>query len=69
MSKLHLFGIVLIVSGIHDFWLGPKTVQLMENEPEKTRTRRYRKTTSWVGRINLLLGLGILYYAVTMVRG
>lgn len=69
MGKLHLFGLVLIISAIHDFWLGPKAVKLMNDEPGTPRTQRYRKATSWVGRINLLLALGILYYAVTLVRG
>lgn len=69
MGKLHIFGLVVIVSGIHDFWLGPKAAKLMDDEPESVRTKRYRKATSWVGRVNLLLGLVILYYAVTLVRG
>ncbi|WP_158551370.1 DUF4149 domain-containing protein [Rhodohalobacter sp. SW132] len=68
-GKLHLFGWVLALSGIHDFWLGPKAAQLMDQEPDSARTQRFRKVTSWAGRINLLLGLGILYYAVTLVRG
>ena len=69
MSKLHLFGWVLIFSGIHDFWLGPKSAELMEGETDTLLTRRFRRATRWVGRINLFLGLGILYYAVTLVRG
>lgn len=68
MGKLHFFGLVLIISGIHDFWLGPKAAKLMDTEPDSVRTKRFRKATSWVGRINLILGLAILYYAVTLVR-
>ena len=66
--KLHIFGLVLIVSGIHDFWLGPKAVKLMDSEPGSSRTNLYRKATSWVGRVNLILGLAILAYAVKLVR-
>ncbi|MFU8813172.1 MAG: DUF4149 domain-containing protein [Balneolaceae bacterium] len=68
-GKLHLFSWVLIISGIHDFWLGPKAADLMEKEPDAPRTQTWRKMSGWVGRINLLLGLGILFYAVTLVRG
>jgi copper resistance protein D len=68
MWKLHLFAIVLILSGVHDFWLGPKAAGLMDSEPDEKRTQIYRKATSWAGRINLLFGLGILYFAVTLVR-
>ncbi len=69
MGKLHIFSLVLILSGIHDFWLGPKAAELMDHEPDSTLTRRFRKASSWVGRINLLLGLIILYYAIVLVRG
>lgn len=69
MSKLTFFGLVLIISGIHDFWLGPKASELMDQQPESNRTQQYRKASSWAGRLNLLAGLIILYYAVTLVRG
>lgn len=69
MGKLHIFSLVLILSGVHDFWLGPKAARLMDEEPESETTRRFRKASSWVGRINLILGLMILYYAVFLVRG
>lgn len=68
-GKLTFFGLVLIISGIHDFWLGPKASELMDQQPESNRTQRYRKATSWAGRLYLLAGLIILYYAVTLVRG
>lgn len=67
--KLHLFGAVLILSGLHDFYAGPKAADLMDKEPESDRTKRMRKLSSWLGRINLLLGLGILYYALKLLRG
>jgi putative copper export protein len=68
MGKLHLFATVLIISGIHDFWLGPKAVRLMESDEEPEKARKYTKASSWVGRINLILGLAILFYAVDMIR-
>ncbi len=67
-SKLHLFGWVLLISGIHDFWLGPKAASLLDLEPDTKRTHLYRNATSWIGRLNLVLGLGILFYAVNLVR-
>ncbi|HEX6982612.1 MAG TPA: DUF4149 domain-containing protein [Balneolaceae bacterium] len=68
-TKLHLFALVLIISGLHDFWLGPKAARLMDEQPAAEKTNRFRKITSWAGRINLLLGLLILYFAITLVRG
>ncbi len=68
MGKLHIFGLVLIISGIHDFWLGPKAAVMMYTQPDHSKTERYRKLSSWVGRINLILGLAILWYALQLVR-
>lgn len=68
MGKLHIFGLVLIISGIHDFWLGPKAAVMMDAKPDHPKTERYRKLSSWVGRINLILGLAILWYALQLVR-
>lgn len=67
--KLLLFGIVLIISGVHDFYAGPKAAQLMDDKRGSDKAKQMRKLSSWLGRLNLLLGLGILYYALRLVRG
>ena len=67
--KLHLFAFILIISGVHDFYAGPKAAALMDDAPDKSKTLRFRKLSSWLGRVNLLLGLGILYYAMKLLRG
>jgi len=69
LIKLHLFAIVLILSGIHDFYAGPKAAELMDWDADSSQTKTYRKISSWIGRLNLLLGLGILYYAMKLLRG
>lgn len=69
LFKLHLFGLVLILSGIHDFYAGPKAAELMDSRPEDPVTKKFRKLSSWLGRLNLLLGLGILYFAMKLLRG
>ncbi|MDR8390761.1 DUF4149 domain-containing protein [Aliifodinibius sp. S!AR15-10] len=67
--KLHLFAGVLILSGIHDFYAGPKAAELIDKNPESSKTQTFRKVSSWIGRINFLLGLAILYYAIRLARG
>jgi len=67
--KLHFFALILIISGLHDFWLGPKASSYMQPSSTKIKTSPYRKAARWVGRINLILGLCVLYYAITLVRG
>ena len=68
LLKLLVFGMVLIISGIHDFYAGPKAAKLMDNQPNHPQTKRMRKISSWLGRLNLLLGLTILYYAIRLSR-
>lgn len=68
MHKLLTFGLVLIVSGIHDFSLGPKAVEFMDSKPNAAKTNYYRVASRWIGRINLILGLLILFFAVGLVR-
>lgn len=67
--KLFLFAGVLVVSGVHDFYAGPKAARLMEEGGDEQQTRRFRRLSSWLGRVNLLLGLLILYYAIRLTRG
>lgn len=67
--KIHLFAVVLIVSGIHDIYAGPKAAKLMDEQPGSDATRRMRTLSSWLGRLNLLLGLAVLYYAMRLLRG
>ena len=64
--KLSFVGVVLLLSAVHDFRIGPRAGSV---DPESAEGRRLRATASWMGRINLLLGLAILWFAVLLVRG
>ncbi|MEX0680713.1 MAG: CopD family protein [Balneolales bacterium] len=67
-KKIAFFAVVLIISGLHDFWLGPKAARLMDSEPGQPRTRRFRSASRWAGRFNLMLALTILFLAVSLIR-
>ncbi len=67
--KLALFGVIVILSAIHDFKIGPEATRMMEKAPEDPATLRLRKMAAWIGRINLLLALVIVYIAISLVRG
>lgn len=67
--KLIFFTIMIIISFLHDFWLGPKASILMSTQPELKQTKLYQKSTRYIGRLNLLLGMIILFYAISLVRG
>lgn len=67
--KLSLFAIVLLVSGVHDFKVGPRATEVWQREPDSAAATRLRKMASHMGRINALLALAILWLAVLVVRG
>lgn len=67
--KLVVFAMVIIISAIHDFWLGPKAATLIHKAPDSPATKKFRKYTTKFGRFNFLLGLIILFLAITLIRG
>ncbi len=51
-----------------DLWVAPKASRLMHSQPKTDYTQKIRLISSWTGRVNLLLGLIIVYFAVSLVR-
>ena len=65
--KLAGFALVLVLSAVHDFSIGPRALAALEQgSPE---AQRLRKQTGWIGRINGLVTLVIVLCAVIVVRG
>lgn len=67
--KLALVGIILVLSAVHDFGLGPQTVRARMENPGSLETRRLLLMVRWAGRVNLLLGLAVMGLGVALVRG
>ena len=67
--KLAVFAVVIALSALHDFVLGPRATQAAERDPRAADTERLRRAASYVGRANLLLGLLLFFVGVTLVRG
>ena len=64
--KLTLFGAALVLAALHDFAIGPRAAAA----PEGSRAReRGRRLAGLLGRISMLLAVGILAAAVAFVRG
>jgi len=63
--KLILFTTMLIIGGVHDFYLGNKSIDEMKN----TSNRNFRKLAQWSGRLNLLLALAIAFIGIVLSRG
>lgn len=63
--KLCLLTIMLIICGIHDFYIGGKAIEEMQQN-ENTNLKLLAR---WSGRINLLLTLIIAFLGVALSRG
>lgn len=65
-AKLSAVTLMVIFSAIHDFWLGPRAGQMKPGSPEALRLRR---SSSWLARVNAILGLILVIAAVRLARG
>ncbi|MBX3183872.1 MAG: DUF4149 domain-containing protein [Polyangiaceae bacterium] len=69
LLKLSLFVVVLIVSAVHDFVVGPRATRAIQADPRSPEAEQLRKRASMMGRLNALLALALVAVAVTLVRG
>ncbi len=67
--KLIIFAVILILSAIHDFYVGPKATALMREDPQSSRAQKLRRGAIWLGRLNLLLALVTVFLGVMLARG
>lgn len=69
-SKLGLVAVLITLTAVHDFWLGP-TVGRLLRDPAAARSageQRLILLSPWVARLSLLLAVGVLLAAVALVR-
>ena len=67
--KLLLVSIILLISAIHDFLIGPKAMSLWQADPTSPEALRLRRLASLIGRANLILALLVVALGVVLVRG
>ncbi|MDR5694028.1 MAG: DUF4149 domain-containing protein [Armatimonadota bacterium] len=67
--KLVLVALILLVSALHDFVIGPRATVLWQANPGSHEAVRLRRQAGWLGRINLLLALVVAALGVMLVRG
>ncbi len=68
--KLTLVVLLIALTAVHDFWLGPKAAGLMRRSPvDRSATeQRLIRFSPWIARLGLILALVILLLAVAVVR-
>lgn len=64
--KLAAVTVMVGVSALHDFWLGPAASRLRPGSPEALRSRRW---ASWLARLNAGVGVLLVLAAVRLARG
>ncbi len=67
--KLLLVAVVLGISAVHDFAIGPRATALWQADPASPQASRLRRQASWIGRLNLLLALSAVALGVMLARG
>ncbi len=67
--KLVLFALVLAISVVHDFRVGPAATRAMRDDPGGPEALRLRRAASWMGRANTVLALLLVFLGVVLVRG
>lgn len=63
--KLILFLVMLLVGGIHDFYIGMKSI----DEMQQSLGNKFKMLARWTGMLNLLLALIIAFLGVAISRG
>jgi uncharacterized membrane protein len=68
--KVSLVLVMILISAIHDFILGPKLIKLTEpdrSSPDSTKfLGKKRKVVSWLARINAVIGIIVVACAVML---
>lgn len=67
--KLVFVGAIGLLSLVHDFLVGPRASERLDRDPADPAAQRLRRTAAWMGRLNLLLSLIVLAFALMLVRG
>lgn len=67
--KLFLVAMILFLSILHDFVIGPRATELLQNHPGSPQALKLRRQASWMGRLNLILALIVVALGIMLVRG
>jgi uncharacterized membrane protein len=65
--KLVLIALMLVTSGLHDWWVGPEASRLAKEE-EQQRAETWRRWAALLGALTGLLVIGIVLVATVVAR-
>lgn len=64
--KLIGVGAMIVLGALHDFAWGPRSGR---HPVDSAEGRRARQVTSWIGRVNALVGIVVVLAAIRLARG
>ncbi|MFQ5671440.1 MAG: DUF4149 domain-containing protein [Acidobacteriota bacterium] len=67
--KLILVAVILYLSVLHDFFLGPRLVAHLERGGEAERTLQLRRRVALLARLNALFAIVVLVLGLAVSRG
>lgn len=68
--KLLLVAVILALSALHDFRIGPRSMVLARRgESTGDEARRLRRQAVWIGRVNFLLALAVMTLGLMLGHG
>lgn len=69
LLKLGVFAVVVALSAVHDFAVGPSAAAEIARAPDSPRAHALRRQASLLGRTTFLLALLLVALGVAVVRG
>lgn len=63
--KVLLFVVMLLIGGIHDFYIANRSIDEMKVNPNGN----FKQLARWSGRINILLAFAIAFIGIVLSRG
>lgn len=68
--KLLLVAVILVLSALHDFRIGPRSMVLARRgESAGEEARRLRRQAAWIGRVNFILALAVVALGLMLGHG
>jgi copper resistance protein D len=67
--KLLIFFLTIVISAIHDFYIGIRATRLWIDKRDEKKIEQFRFWARWAGRLNLLLALLAFGIGIALVRG
>lgn len=67
--KILVFTGIILISIVHDYFLGSKAIDAWKNDPEHADTIRLRNSSRMMGRMSFLLAILAVFLGVLISRG